>query len=224
VRASHVGLRIMSYVVLPFPPVAQAVGPSGPFRLAGPPVIGLTRPRRRHRLLPYPRPGGLCEIGTQVRFKGTVLEVTSRSGTRPGLLDSAAAPLELLGRRRRRQGSCDKGYGHAEQQGGCFPRDQSDAGGRRAAALTGEAACCYVDVREPNDVAIERYPMPWWCRCRFDQTPFRIRQGPEVFFACASGGRSVTASSRPRIAASLCGGISPAASWPEGCRLADPRP
>jgi rhodanese-related sulfurtransferase len=52
-----------------------------------------------------------------------------------------------------------------------------------------------VDVREPNETAVERYPnaieMPL---STFDPTAIAAPPGKEVVFACRSGKRSVTAS------------------------------
>ena len=52
-----------------------------------------------------------------------------------------------------------------------------------------------VDVREPNEVAVERYPgavvMPL---SSFDPAAIPDPQGRQVVFACRSGRRSVTAS------------------------------
>ena len=53
-----------------------------------------------------------------------------------------------------------------------------------------------VDVREPNEVAVEAYPggvvVP--LSSRSTRRPFPIRKGKQVVFACRSGKRSVTAS------------------------------
>ena len=53
-----------------------------------------------------------------------------------------------------------------------------------------------VDVREPNETAVERFPgARAWCRCpRSIHPPSRPSPGREVVFACRSGRRSVTAS------------------------------
>jgi rhodanese-related sulfurtransferase len=52
-----------------------------------------------------------------------------------------------------------------------------------------------VDVREPNEIAVEAYPgavvLPLSC---FDPSAIPDPQGKEVVFACRSGRRSVTAS------------------------------
>ena len=52
-----------------------------------------------------------------------------------------------------------------------------------------------VDVREPNETAVERYPgaviVPL---SAFDPTAIPDPQGKEVVFACRSGRRSITAS------------------------------
>jgi rhodanese-related sulfurtransferase len=67
-----------------------------------------------------------------------------------------------------------------------------------------------VDVREPNETALERYPgavlVPL---SAFDPSTIPDPQGREVVFACRSGRRSVTAS----LAAQEQG-------YPYGCHLA----
>ena len=81
-----------------------------------------------------------------------------------------------------------------------------------------------VDVREPNETAVERFPdavlVPLSdVRCR---PPFPDPAGREVVFACRSGRRSVTASlAAQEQGFRLWRRISPAASWPgrpPGCR------
>ncbi|MGH6768529.1 MAG: rhodanese-like domain-containing protein [Xanthobacteraceae bacterium] len=58
-----------------------------------------------------------------------------------------------------------------------------------------EGRMLLVDVREPNEVAVERYPdavvVPL---SSFDPAAIPDPQGREVVFACRSGRRSVTAS------------------------------
>jgi len=70
-----------------------------------------------------------------------------------------------------------------------------------------------VDVREPNETALERYPgsviVPL---STFDPAQIPDPQGREVVFACRSGRRSVTASQAAQAAglkydAHLAGGI-----------------
>jgi rhodanese-related sulfurtransferase len=70
-----------------------------------------------------------------------------------------------------------------------------------------------VDVREPNETAIERYPgaaiVPL---STFDPSQIPDPQGRQVVFACRSGRRSVTASQAAQAAglpydAHLAGGI-----------------
>jgi rhodanese-related sulfurtransferase len=52
-----------------------------------------------------------------------------------------------------------------------------------------------VDVREPNEVAVERYPQAVVVPLSsFDPAAIPDPQGQEVVFACRSGRRSVTAS------------------------------
>ena len=58
-----------------------------------------------------------------------------------------------------------------------------------------EGRVVLVDVREPNETALERYPgavlVPL---SAFDPAAIPAREGCEVVFACRSGRRSVTAS------------------------------
>jgi rhodanese-related sulfurtransferase len=58
-----------------------------------------------------------------------------------------------------------------------------------------EGRCLLVDVREPNEVAVEAYPdavvVP---HSAFDPEAIPDPQGKQVVFACRSGKRSVTAS------------------------------
>jgi rhodanese-related sulfurtransferase len=58
-----------------------------------------------------------------------------------------------------------------------------------------EGRCLLVDVREPNEVAVEAYPdgvvVPL---STFDPREIPDPQGKQVVFACRSGKRSVTAS------------------------------
>jgi rhodanese-related sulfurtransferase len=58
-----------------------------------------------------------------------------------------------------------------------------------------EGRMLLVDVREPNEIAVEAYPdavvMPL---SSFDPTALPDPQGKQVVFACRSGRRSVTAS------------------------------
>jgi len=52
-----------------------------------------------------------------------------------------------------------------------------------------------VDVREPNELAIERYPGAFHLpMSQFDPAAIPDPQGKQVVFACRSGNRSVTAS------------------------------
>jgi rhodanese-related sulfurtransferase len=76
-----------------------------------------------------------------------------------------------------------------------------------------EGRMLLVDVREPNETAIERYPgaaiVPL---STFDPAQIPDPQGREVVFACRSGRRSVTASQAAqdqgyRYEAHLAGGL-----------------
>ena len=70
-----------------------------------------------------------------------------------------------------------------------------------------------VDVREPNEVEVERYPGAFVVPLStFDPAEIPDPQGREVVFACRSGRRSVTASQAAQAAglpydAHLAGGI-----------------
>jgi rhodanese-related sulfurtransferase len=58
-----------------------------------------------------------------------------------------------------------------------------------------EGKVLLVDVREPKETAIERYPEALYLpMSEFDPTAIPDPQGRQVVFACASGGRSVNAS------------------------------
>ena len=57
-----------------------------------------------------------------------------------------------------------------------------------------EGRILLVDVREPNETALERFPIPFCCRCRRSTRPEPDPAGREVVFACRSGRRSVSAS------------------------------
>lgn len=76
-----------------------------------------------------------------------------------------------------------------------------------------EGRMLLVDVREPNEIAVERYPgavvVPL---SNFDPAAIPDPQGKQVVFACRSGRRSVTASLAAQeqgypYAAHLAGGI-----------------
>jgi rhodanese-related sulfurtransferase len=76
-----------------------------------------------------------------------------------------------------------------------------------------EGKMLLVDVREPNETAVERYPgaaiVPL---STFDPNDIPDPQGKQVVFACRSGRRSVTASQAAQAAgfpydAHLAGGI-----------------
>ena len=70
-----------------------------------------------------------------------------------------------------------------------------------------------VDVREPNETEVERYPQAFYLpMSEFDPTVIPDPQGRQVVFACRSGNRSVTASLAAQAAglpydAHLAGGI-----------------
>jgi rhodanese-related sulfurtransferase len=58
-----------------------------------------------------------------------------------------------------------------------------------------EGKVLLVDVREPNETAVERYPQAVYLpMSEFDPGAIPDPQGRKVVFACRSGNRSVTAS------------------------------
>ena len=81
-----------------------------------------------------------------------------------------------------------------------------------------EGKMLLVDVREPNETEIERYPQAYYLpMSRFDPAALPDPQGRRVVFACRSGNRSVTASLMAQAAglpydAHLAGGIK---AWKE---------
>src|SRR5262245_52908074 len=98
-----------------------------------------------------------------------------------------------------------------DQQGG-DPRVENLTPADVARGLT-EGRMLLVDVREPNEIAVERYPdavvVPL---SSFDPAAIPDPQGRQVVFACRSGRRSVTASLAAQergypYAAHLAGGI-----------------
>jgi rhodanese-related sulfurtransferase len=81
-----------------------------------------------------------------------------------------------------------------------------------------EGKVLLVDVREPNETAVERYPGAVYLPMSvFDPAAIPHPQGRQVVFACRSGNRSVTASLMAQAAglpydAHLAGGIK---AWKE---------
>jgi rhodanese-related sulfurtransferase len=81
-----------------------------------------------------------------------------------------------------------------------------------------EGRILLVDVREPNETAVERYPEAVYLPMSvFDPAAIPDPQGRQVVFACRSGNRSVTASLMAQAAglpydAHLAGGIK---AWKE---------
>jgi rhodanese-related sulfurtransferase len=58
-----------------------------------------------------------------------------------------------------------------------------------------EGTVLLVDVREPNETAVERYPEAFFLpMSQFDPAAIPDPQGKQVVFACSVGGRSVRAS------------------------------
>jgi rhodanese-related sulfurtransferase len=76
-----------------------------------------------------------------------------------------------------------------------------------------EGKILLVDVREPNETAVERYPDAFYLpMSEFDPSAIPDPQGRRVVFACRSGNRSVTASLMAQAAglaydAHLAGGL-----------------
>jgi rhodanese-related sulfurtransferase len=76
-----------------------------------------------------------------------------------------------------------------------------------------EGKVLLVDVREPNETEVERYPEACYLpMSEFDPTAIPDPQGRQVVFACRSGNRSVTASLMAQAAglpydAHLAGGM-----------------
>jgi rhodanese-related sulfurtransferase len=76
-----------------------------------------------------------------------------------------------------------------------------------------EGKILLVDVREPNETAVERYPEAFYLpMSEFDASAIPDPQGKQVVFACRSGNRSVTASLMAQTAglpydAHLAGGL-----------------
>ena len=76
-----------------------------------------------------------------------------------------------------------------------------------------EGTMMLVDVREPKETAVERYPEAFHLpMSQFDASAIPDPQGRQVVFACRSGNRSVTASLMAQAAgfpydAHLAGGI-----------------
>jgi rhodanese-related sulfurtransferase len=81
-----------------------------------------------------------------------------------------------------------------------------------------EGRILLVDVREPNETEVERYPEAVYLpMSEFDPAAIPDPQGRQVVFACRSGNRSVTASLMAQAAglpynAHLAGGIK---AWKE---------
>src|SRR5262245_7141238 len=81
-----------------------------------------------------------------------------------------------------------------------------------------EGKVLLVDVREPNETEVERYPEAFYLpMSEFDPAAIPDPQGRRVVFACRSGNRSVTASLMAQAAglpydAHLAGGIK---AWKE---------
>src|SRR5258708_12680006 len=63
----------------------------------------------------------------------------------------------------------------------------------------GEGKVLLVDVREPNETEVERYPEAFYLpMSQFDPAAIPDPQGRRVVFACRSGNRSVTPSLMPQ--------------------------
>ena len=98
-----------------------------------------------------------------------------------------------------------------------YPRVQNLTPQDVARGLT-EGRILLVDVREPNETDVERYPEAFYLpMSAFDPAAIPDPQGRQVVFACRSGNRSVTASLMAQAAglpynAHLAGGIK---AWKE---------
>ncbi|HEY2184278.1 MAG TPA: rhodanese-like domain-containing protein [Xanthobacteraceae bacterium] len=81
-----------------------------------------------------------------------------------------------------------------------------------------EGKMLLIDVREPNETEVERYPEAFYLpMSEFDPAAIPDPEGRQVVFACRSGNRSVTASLMAQTAglpydAHLAGGIK---AWKE---------
>ena len=70
-----------------------------------------------------------------------------------------------------------------------------DLGPEEVARGLAEGKILLVDVREPNETEVERYPDAFYLpMSEFDPAAIPDPQGRQVVFACRSGNRSVTAS------------------------------
>ena len=70
-----------------------------------------------------------------------------------------------------------------------------DLGPEEVACGLAEGKILLVDVREPNETEVERYPDAFYLpMSEFDPAAIPDPQGRQVVFACRSGNRSVTAS------------------------------
>src|ERR1700739_4587496 len=93
-----------------------------------------------------------------------------------------------------------------------------DLGAEEVARGLVEGRVLLVDVREPNETEVERYPEAFYLpMSQFDPAAIPDPQGRRVVFACRSGNRSVTASLMAQAAglpydAHLAGGIK---AWKE---------
>jgi len=73
--------------------------------------------------------------------------------------------------------------------------DVRDLAAQEVARGLADGAILLVDVREPNELALERYPGAFHLpMSEFDPAAIPDPQGRRVVFACRSGNRSVTAS------------------------------
>jgi rhodanese-related sulfurtransferase len=91
--------------------------------------------------------------------------------------------------------------------------DVHDLAPEEVARGIAEGKILLVDVREPNETALERYPEAFYLpMSQFDPSAIPDPQGRRVVFACRSGNRSVTASLMAQAAglafnAHLAGGL-----------------
>jgi rhodanese-related sulfurtransferase len=88
-----------------------------------------------------------------------------------------------------------------------------DLGPEEVARGIAEGKVLLIDVREPNETELERYPEAFYLPMSvFEAAAIPDPQGRQVVFACRSGNRSVTASLMAQAAglpydAHLAGGI-----------------
>jgi len=92
-------------------------------------------------------------------------------------------------------GGDDDATGGEIMSGQLRREDVRDLAAQEVARGLADGAILLVDVREPNELALERYPGAFHLpMSEFDPAAIPDPQGRRVVFACRSGNRSVTAS------------------------------